>query len=98
MAGMLAGRDLEPALQHRIESLRLAVVGHVEWAEFLRVPRLPRGGEITHVTDRWETPAGGGAVTAVQLARLAGHATLFTALGDDELGHRASDQLERLGL
>jgi ribokinase len=73
-------------------------VGHVEWAEFLRVPHLPSGGEITHVTDRWETPAGGGAVTAVQLARLAGQATLFTALGDDELGHRAADELERLGL
>jgi ribokinase len=37
-------------------------------------------------------------VTAVQLARLAGHATLFTALGDDELGHRAADELGRLGL
>ena len=37
-------------------------------------------------------------MTAVQLARLAGHATLFTALGDDELGHRAADELRRLGL
>ena len=37
-------------------------------------------------------------MTAVQLARLAGHATLFTALGDDELGHRAADELGRMGL
>ena len=93
MADMLAGHDLEPTLRHRLGSLRLAVVGHVEWAEFLRVPHLPTAGEITHVTDRWEAPAGGGAVTAVQLARLAGHATLITALGDDELGHRAADEL-----
>jgi len=95
---MLAGPDLEPTLRDRLATLRLAVVGHVEWAEFLRVPHLPIAGEITHVTDRWESPAGGGAVTAIQLARLAGHATLFTALGDDELGHRAADELARLGL
>ncbi len=98
MTDMLARRDLEPALRRRLGSLRLAVVGHVEWAEFLRVPHLPAEGEIVHVTDRWETAGGGGAVTAVQLARLAGHATLFTALGDDELGHRAADELRRLGL
>src|SRR3954447_14370485 len=98
MADMLAGRDLEPALRHRIEPLRLAVVGHVEWAEFLRVPHLPTVGEITHVSDRWEAPAGGGAVTAVQLARLAGHATFITALGDDALGHRAAHELRGLGL
>jgi ribokinase len=98
MADMLARRDLEPALRKRLGSLRLAVVGHVEWAEFLRVPHLPAPGEIVHVTDRWETAGGGGAVTAVQLARLAGHASLFTALGDDELGHRAADELGHLGL
>ena len=98
MASMLERGDLEPPLRDRLGSLHLAVVGHVEWAEFLRVPRLPTAGEILHVTDRWEAPAGGGAVTAVQLARLAGRATLLTALGDDELGHRAADELERMGL
>ena len=95
---MLSGIDVEPALRERIGSLRLAVVGHVEWAEFLRVPSLPTSGEIVHVTDRWEVPGGGGAVTAVQLARLAGRATLITALGDDVLGHRAADELEAFGV
>jgi ribokinase len=98
MPDMLAGADLEPALRDRLASLRLAVVGHVEWAEFLKVPHLPAPGEITHVTEHWEAAAGGGAVTAVQLAQLAGRATFFTALGDDELGHRAADELERLGV
>jgi len=95
---MLSGIDVETAVRDRLGSLRLAVVGHVEWAEFLRVPTLPTGGDIVHVTDRWEAPAGGGAVTAVQLARLAGRATLITALGDDGLGHRAAAELEAFGL
>src|SRR5215212_9003137 len=95
---MLDRSDLEPALRDRLGSLRLAVVGHVEWAEFLQVPHLPSAGEIEHVTARWETAAGGGAVSAVQLARLAGHATFITALGDEEVGHRAADELTGMGL
>ena len=39
--------------------------------------------------------AGGGAVAAVQLARLAGSSTLFTAVGDDELGAKVVPELER---
>ena len=78
--------------------MRVAVVGHVEWVEFLRVTHLPTAGEIVHATDAWAEPAGGGAVAAVQLCKLAGAADFFTALGDDELGHRAHDQLAELGL
>ena len=43
-------------------------------------------------------PAGGGAVSAVQLARLAGHCDFFTAVGDDEIGRRAVADLTELGL
>jgi ribokinase len=78
--------------------MRVAVVGHVEWVEFLRVPHVPGAGEIVHATEWWSEPAGGGAVAAVQLAKLAGSAEFFTALGDDELGHRAFEQLSGLGL
>jgi ribokinase len=78
--------------------VRVAVVGHVEWVEFARVERVPLAGEIVHATDAWAEPGGGGAVAAVQLAKLAGGATFFTALGDDELGHRARDELVRLGV
>ena len=73
-------------------------MGHVEWIEFGRVERVPVSGEIVHVLESWQEPGGGGAVAAVQLAKLAGSATLFTALGDDELGHRAKAELEALGL
>lgn len=78
--------------------MRVAVVGHVEWVQFARVERVPRAGEIVHAHDSWELAAGGGAVAAVQLARLAGGADLFTALGDDELGHRAAAELARRGV
>lgn len=78
--------------------MRVAVVGHIEWVEFARVARVPLAGEITQASDSWEVPAGGGAVSAVQLARLAGEALLITAVGDDELGRRSVMELEALGV
>ncbi len=78
--------------------MRAAAVGHVEWIEFARVERVPLAGEIVHAGETWGEPGGGGAVTAVQLAKLAGTATFYTALGDDELGHRAHEALTALGL
>ncbi|MCC6224026.1 MAG: ribokinase, partial [Thermoleophilia bacterium] len=78
--------------------MRVAVVGHVEWVDLVRVGRLPAAGEIVHAGAAWSGPAGGGAVAAVQLRRLAGAATLFTALGADELGWRARAELEALGV
>jgi ribokinase len=78
--------------------VRTAVVGHVEWIEFARVDRVPVAGEIVHALESWEEPGGGGAVAGVQLAKLSGDGTLFTAFGDDELGHRACAALQDLGL
>jgi ribokinase len=78
--------------------MQAAVVGHVEWIEFVRVERVPLAGEIIHAEEAWEEPGGGGAVAAVQLAKLADGATFFTALGDDQLGHRALSALRELGL
>lgn len=83
--GMLAG-------------MRTAVVGHVEWVTFAYVDLVPGPGEIVHASETFELPAGGGPVAAAQLLKLAGDCTLYTALGDDELGHRAHAELERLGL
>jgi len=79
--------------------MRVAVVGHVEWIEFARVPEVPKPGEIVHASEVWEEPGGGGAVAAVQLAKLAGGDALFlTALGDDDLGHHVESSLRELGL
>ena len=78
--------------------MRFGVVGHLEWCQFLAVERLPRSGDIVHVADWWEEPAGGGAVAAVELVRLTGEADFFTAVGDDELGRRARARLQALGV
>ncbi|WP_216922535.1 PfkB family carbohydrate kinase [Synechococcus sp. CCAP 1479/9] len=79
--------------------LALAVVGHVEMVSFVGVDHLPAAGEILHAEDFCELPAGGGAVVAVQMARLTGERVpFFTALGDDALGRRAAEELEGLGL
>jgi ribokinase len=74
--------------------VKLAVVGHVEWIEFVRVEAVPRPGEIVGAHETWGEPAGGGGVAAVELARLAGEAALFCRLGGDELGERARRALE----
>ena len=76
---------------------RFAVVGHVEWVDFLEVDHVPAAGEIVQATAGWAEAAGGGAVAAVQLAKLAG-VTFFTAIGDDELGGRVADQLRGQGV
>jgi ribokinase len=55
-------------------------------------------GEIVEADGSWAEAAGGGAVAAVQLAKLAGAATFFTALGNDDLGRRAGAQLREMGV
>ena len=78
--------------------MRMAVVGHTEWGTFARVEHLPRVGEIVHASEWWELPGGGGAGAVVQLAKLAGAATFYTALGDDDIGHRTVDELSAMGV
>jgi ribokinase len=75
--------------------MRAAVVGHTEWIEFGHVDRVPTPGDIVHATGAWEEPGGGGAVAAVQLARLTGASTFITALGNDERGRWTRRELGR---
>jgi ribokinase len=79
-------------------ALRVAAVGHVEWVQFGRVRHIPRAGEVAHARGAFEEPAGGGAVAAVQLARLAGASLLITALGADDAGRRSLQRLGALGV
>jgi ribokinase len=78
-------------------AIRTAVVGHVEWATFARVPHMPAAGDLVHVTETWEEPGGGGGVAAVQLVKLAGNCTFLTALAQDELGRRSAEVLGERG-
>jgi ribokinase len=78
--------------------VRLAVVGHVEWVDFLDVPRLPGLGEILHARSAWAQPAGGGAMAAYALRSLTGAATFFCAVGDDDRGRLTAEGLRAAGL
>jgi ribokinase len=66
--------------------------------QFARVAHVPGAGEVAHARDPFEEPAGGGAVAAVQLARLSGESLLVTALGEDEHAERSLLRLRELGV
>lgn len=78
--------------------MKTAVVGHVEWAEFAHVERVPDPGEIVHATDYFELPAGGAAVAAVQIARLGGGCLFLTATGSDSRADLVVSGLRERGL
>jgi len=78
--------------------MRAAVVGHVEWMEFVPVDAVPHQGEIVHAAESWEEAAGGGSVAAVQLLKLADSVDFFTALSNDEYGERARAELTARGI
>jgi ribokinase len=78
--------------------MRCAVVGHVEWIDFVRVECVPEPGEIVTALEGWTEAAGGGAMAAGEFLRLGAETTFFTAVGDDELGERAERELRARGL
>ena len=77
---------------------RVGVVGHVEWVQFAVVERVPVSGEIVHAREAFFEPAGGGAVAAVQLRKLAGAVRFLTALGDDDAAAQVAARLGELGV
>lgn len=77
---------------------QLAVVGHVEWVDFLRVEHLPRRGEV-QPAQRQTTHAGGGAVVAAAvLAELGAEVDFFCAVGSDDIGEAAVSELTGRGI
>jgi ribokinase len=77
---------------------RVAVIGHVEWVDFIPVTRMPRPGEVIHAEGAFARAAGGGGVVSVALAELGAEVDFFCALGDDPLGHAAAEQLAERGV
>jgi ribokinase len=75
-----------------------AVVGHIEWVDFVPVARLPEPGEVIHAGGAFSRAAGGGGVVAGVLAELGAEVDFYTALGDDRHGREAVEQLQERGV
>jgi ribokinase len=75
-----------------------AVVGHIEWVDFVPVPRLPQPGDVIHARGVFSRAAGGGGVVAAVLADLGVEVDFYTALGDDSHGRAAFEQLRERGV
>jgi ribokinase len=75
----------------------VAVIGHVEWVVHARGP-LPRPGEIAVLTDPLEEPAGGGGVSAAQVAKLGADCRFYTALAADEAAAESARLLPQEGM
>jgi ribokinase len=77
---------------------RVAVVGHVEWVEFVRVPVIPARGGLEQATRIKEHAGGGAVVAAAVLVGLGADVEFFCALGDDERGARSERELTARGI
>jgi ribokinase len=78
--------------------MRVAVVGHVEWVDFVALERFPREGEVAHATEAFSRAAGGGSVVAAVLADLGAEVDFYTALGRDPHGEAAAAELRDRGI
>ena len=78
--------------------MRVAVVGHVEWIEFARVERVPLPARSSTRSRTGRSPGAAGRWRPCSSPSWPASALFLTALGDDEVGHRAKDELERLGV
>lgn len=76
---------------------RVGVVGHVEWLTHGR-GAMPLPGEITYLDEPFDEPAGGGGVSAAQVAKLGAECLFFTALGTDDAGRASAQRLEGVGV
>jgi ribokinase len=81
-----------------VHAMRVAVVGHTEWVDFIAVDHMPHPGEILHAGAAVTRAAGGGGVASVVLARLGAEVDFFLALGADADGKAAEAQLRDQGV
>jgi ribokinase len=77
---------------------RVAVVGHVEWVDFVGVDRYPARGQVVAASEAFTRAGGGGVVAAVVLAGLGAQVDFFCALGRDANGDAAAAQLRDRGI
>jgi len=80
-------------------NLKFAVIGHIEWVNFLELDNLPEPGIISHSKNSLELPAGGGTVIAKTLRELTNNEVhFFTSLGEDYYGIESFKYLEEIGI
>jgi len=85
--------------KHKKGNLNFAVIGHVEWINFLKVDQLPIPGVISHSKKSHEYPAGGGSIIAKTLSELTlNQIHFFTALGNDDYGKKCFNILSKMGI
>ena len=80
-------------------NLKFAVIGHIEWINFIEVDQLPKPGLISHSKKSIEYPAGGGSVIAKRLRELTNSDVhFFTALGNDFYGNKCLNIIEKMDI
>ena len=80
-------------------NLNFAVVGHIEWINFLKVDQLPKQGVISHSEKSLEYPAGGGSIISKILSDLTlNQIHFFTSLGNDDYGNKCFKILSNMGI
>ena len=80
-------------------NFKFAVIGHIEWINFLKVDILPKPGIISHAKKSLELPAGGGALIAKTLFELTmNEIHFFTSLGKDYYGQKSFEFFEKIGI
>ena len=80
-------------------NLKFAVIGHIEWINFLKIDSLPEPGIITHAKTSLELPAGGGSLIAKTLYELSNNEIhFFTSLGKDYYGEKSFEFFEKIGI
>jgi ribokinase len=77
---------------------RVAVIGHVEWVEFVRLGDYPPRGGLKQASQVAEHAGGGAVVAAAVLASLGAEVEFFCALGDDERARRSERELIARGI
>jgi ribokinase len=80
-----------------MSTVRVAVIGHVEWVQHARLHEPLERGAILQLHDTFEEPAGGGGVAARALPALGAETRFITALGDDAAGHESERVLRADG-
>jgi ribokinase len=77
---------------------RVAVLGHTEWVDFVRVGRQPPRGGLSEGRRLYERAGGGAVVAATVLADLGAEVDFYTTLADDDRAECARTQLRERGI